>query len=84
MNMGIYQQAAWAVVFGLTFMLVGGLVLWAYGARRGAVRLDTTGPEAAGTRLFHTRLARWFFMYGVAIVTLGTALLLWAGSIFFH
>jgi hypothetical protein len=81
--MGIYRYAAWGVVFGLAFMLVGGLVLWAYGARRMTGLVEVTGPEAAATRLFHTKLIRWFFVYGVCMTTLGMAILLWAGSILY-
>jgi hypothetical protein len=81
--MGIYRYAAWGVVFGLAFMLVGGLVLWTYGTRRVVGNIDSVGPEAASTRLFHVKLSRWFFIYGMAIMTIGTALLLWSGSILF-
>jgi|GEM_PF-2021131 hypothetical protein len=82
--MAIYNHAAWYVIFGLSLMLVGGLMLWAYGARR---RMRTThgfvGPEAEAARLFHHKLARWFFIYGAAIIVAGVGFLLWAGSILF-
>jgi len=81
--MTIYQLAAWSVVFGLTFMLVGGLVLWAYGARKTTGLVGAAGPEAAATQLFHTRLVRWFYVYGMAMMTVGAALLLWSGTILF-
>lgn len=82
--MSIYQLAAWGVILGLALMIVGGLMLWAYGARRRArAPSGFAGPEAEGARLFHLMLARWFFLYGVAVVVTGVALLLWASSVLF-
>ena len=80
--MHIYQIAAWSVIASLSLMLVGGLVLWAYGARVPQGELSATGPEAEATKRFHRRLARWFFIYGIAMVIGGTALLFWAGAYF--
>jgi hypothetical protein len=82
--MGMYL-ATWSVIAGLALMLVGGLVLWAYGGRRPLLprAIAETGPEAEATRQFHQRLARWFFVYGSLVITLGLALLLWAASRFF-
>jgi hypothetical protein len=40
------------------------------------------GPEAEATRNFHLNLVRWFFIYGILVIAAGTALLLWAGSVF--
>jgi hypothetical protein len=82
--MGIYDKAAWSVIFSLALILVGGLVLWAYGARqRAAGVLKLTGPEAEAAQRFHAQLARWFFLYGVGVIAVGIALLLWAASIFY-
>jgi len=74
--------ATWSTIIGLSLMLVGGLVLWAYGGRRPAAlaKIGEAGPEAEATRRFHQRLARWFFIYGSLIITLGLALLFWAAS----
>ena len=74
--------ATWSVIIGLSLMLVGGLVLWAYGGRRqSALRpIAESGPEAEATRQFHGRLSRWFFIYGSLVVTLGLALLFWAAA----
>jgi hypothetical protein len=82
--MGLYL-ATWSMICGLALMLVGGLVLWAYGGRRPLLSrsIAETGPEAEATRQFHQRLARWFFVYGSLVITLGLALLLWAASRFF-
>ena len=78
--------ATWSMIIGLALMLVGGLVLWAYGGRRASTvgKLAETGIESEATRQFHQRLSRWFFIYGGLIVTLGLALLLWAASILFE
>jgi hypothetical protein len=76
--------ATWSTIIGLALMLVGGLVLWAYGGRRPAstVKLSGIGVEAEATRRFHEQLARWFFIYGSLIITLGLVLLLWSASNF--
>jgi hypothetical protein len=82
--MGIYDKAAWSVILSLSLILVGGLVLWAYGARQRETSVAAlTGLEAESARAFHARLARWFFMYGISVITLGIALLLWGASIFY-
>ncbi|HUY68634.1 MAG TPA: hypothetical protein VMV79_04975 [Alphaproteobacteria bacterium] len=81
--MGIYNRAAWSVILGLALILVGGLVLWAYRARADAGASQLAGPEADAARLFHTRLARWFFAYGLAVIALGLGFLGWGASIFF-
>ena len=79
-----YDIAAWSVVLSLSLMMVGGLTLWAYGARRQEPPPSGfAGPEAESARLFHVRLARWFFVYGISVILVGTAMLLWASSILF-
>jgi hypothetical protein len=75
--------AAWCVILGLSLMSVGGLVLWAYGTRRAGDVAVAKGPEAKATRDFHSRLVRWFFVYGVTVIIGGVLLLFWAGSVFF-
>jgi len=80
--MYIYQIAAWGVIASLSLMLVGGLVLWAYGERAPQGEVGVTGPETEATRRFHHRLARWFFIYGIAMVSGGVGLLFWAGAYF--
>ena len=74
--MGIYDEAAWGVIVGVALMLVGGLMLWAYGAR-GAKPNEAvlvTGPEAEATRQFHGKLARWFFLYAMVVIAVGGGL----------
>lgn len=80
------STATWSTIVGLALMLVGGLVLWAYGGSRPSARarLGEAGPEAEATRQFHSRLARWFFIYGGLLITIGLALLLWAASAAFE
>ncbi len=82
--MGIYDRAAWAVIIGLALMLVGGLMLWAYGARqdrRAGIVLVTSGPEAEATQRFHIRLVSWFLVYGVLITAIGGVMLAWAATV---
>lgn len=74
--------AAWSIIVGLALMLVGGLVMWAYGARKMQIMFGAIGPEVEATRDFHTRLVRWFFVYGVSVIALGLALLAWGGKTF--
>lgn len=78
--------ATWATITGIALMLVGGLVLWAYGGRKAtsAAKYADMGLEAEATRRFHQRLTRWFFIYGSLMITLGLALLLWAVPNFFE
>jgi len=83
MIMPVTQLAAWSVILGLSLMSVGGLVLWAYGARRVRHAIAAAGPEAEATRNFHAHLVRWFFIYGMFVIVLGAALLFWGGSILF-
>lgn len=80
--MSVSQLAAWSVILGLSLMTVGGLILWAYGARR-TRNVTASGVEAEATQNFHTRLVRWFFVYGVSVVIAGAALLFWGGQILF-
>lgn len=79
--MTIFQAAAWSVIAGLSLMLVGGLVLWAYSTRP-STTIAAGGLEAEATHRFHRRLTRWFFVYGVLVIAAGAALLFWGGSIF--
>ncbi|MFY9288987.1 MAG: hypothetical protein WAO98_10860 [Alphaproteobacteria bacterium] len=81
--MSIAILAAWSVILGLAMMSIGGLVLWAYGARRARIDFSAAGPEADATQNFHMKLVRWFFIYGVLVIALGAALLFWGGSILF-
>ncbi len=80
--MYIYQTAAWGIIASLSLMLVGGLVLWAYSARTPHGQLSSTGLEAEATKRFHLQLSRWFFIYGVAMVTGGLGLLCWSARYF--
>jgi hypothetical protein len=75
----IYDRAAWGVIIGLAMMVIGGLVLWAYGARNYEPAEERSfaaaGPEAEATRRFHVRLVKMFFIYGLSLVTLGIVVL---------
>jgi hypothetical protein len=79
MMVGIYDLAGWGVITGLALMVLGGLVLWAYGARNYEVmKAETyraTGPEAEATQRFHVRLVKTFFYYGLTLIVLGAGML---------
>jgi hypothetical protein len=82
--MSVYDYTSWGVIAGLALMVVGGLMLWAYGARYDrlvAMSLTVSGPEAEAIRLYHSTLARRFFSYGCAIIVLGAVLLVGCGLI---
>lgn len=77
----LFDLIVWKMIVGLALMLVGGLMLWAYGAQRRTS--DTAlpamnGPEAEATRQFHTNLVAWFFWYGIGCVGIGLGLVAWA------
>ncbi|MBI1272920.1 MAG: hypothetical protein GC131_02400 [Alphaproteobacteria bacterium] len=83
--LGFYDGAAWGVIIGLALMIIGGLVIWAYGARRfqqTTPALNSDNPEAEATRRFHSRLSRAFFMYGISAIIAGLALFAFAGRHF--
>jgi hypothetical protein len=73
-------QATWAVIIGLSLMLVGGLVLWAYGGGQpsSGAKFHETGIESESVRAFHQKLSRWFFIYGSLIIAGGIVLLMLA------
>ncbi len=86
MGIGVYNLAAWGVIVSLALMLIGGLVMWAYGGKRPSVSdqlFAAVGPEAEATRLFHVKLTRWFFVYGAVVIFIGSCLFLWSSSILF-
>lgn len=62
-------------------MLIGGLVLWAYGTRSND-SIIAIGPEAEATKNFHGKLVRWFFMYGIMVIVIGACLIFWVASVF--
>jgi hypothetical protein len=79
----VYQLAAWGIIIGLSLMMVGGMVLWAYGARPQKIRMSASGPEDEAAKLFHQRYARWFFIYGVVMIVIGTGIVFWVRVYFF-
>lgn len=82
--MNFYDNTAWAVIIGLGLMIIGGLVIWAYGARHfkasSNVSLNSANPEAEATRRFHGQLSKVFLGYGVAAIALGALLLAVSGK----
>ncbi len=61
----------WTVLIGLSFLFVGGFVLWVYGTHTPHRAGDVAGQEAEATRKFHHHLVQWFFLYGVGAVIIG-------------
>ena len=78
--MSPFDWPLWGTLIGLSCLCVGGFVLWAYGARWTPKEVDALNHEPEATRLFHARLARFFFMYGIGLIVLGLAALLWANE----
>ncbi len=81
----LHEGAVWDLIIGLSLMIVGGLMLWTYSARRRqrgeGIVLSASGPEAEATQRFHVRLARWFHLYGVGLTLVGAVMLLKASFV---
>ncbi len=75
--MAIMDWAAWCVIAGLSFLSIGGLLLWAYG--------DSMNPEKADAGLSSINSKRPSFMgvivYGIALMVLGLGCLV-QGTLF--
>lgn len=82
-NTMLYDSAAWLVITGLALMVMGGLTVWAYGARpRGTpIVLTSSGPESEATQRFHVKTVRWYRAYGMAMTAIGGVLLLSAAVV---
>jgi hypothetical protein len=75
--MAIMDWAAWCVIAGLSFLSIGGLLLWAYG--------DSMNPKKADAGLVQTKTDRPDFMgvivYSLALMVLGLGCLV-QGTLF--
>ena len=75
--MAIMDWAAWCVIAGLSFLSIGGLLLWAYG--------DSMNPKKAEAMLTQSRGDRPNFMgvivYSIALMVLGLGCLV-QGTLF--
>lgn len=76
--MGIMDWAAWCVIAGLSFISIGGLLIWAYGdavsLRHGNVSLDS--PALAARRSFTSLV-----IYSIGLLVLGLGFLV-QGTLF--
>jgi hypothetical protein len=62
-------------LWGLSFLFIGGCVLWVYGAQRALFVLNFAQQDEVARR-FHTHLVHWYLLYGAAATFVGVALLL--------
>jgi hypothetical protein len=80
--MATNSEVVWLTILGLSFLFIGGFVLWVYGTYSPQnVTLHSakvTGPEAEATRKLHSHFVQWFLLYGGAAVFAGIGFLLTA------
>lgn len=79
--MEIYDGVIWGVIIGLALMCIGGLAMWAYGARRPVTAVSpATPPDTAMAEQhhFHRRVARLFVVYGAILLGAGLIVLVTA------
>jgi hypothetical protein len=72
------SQITWMTLWGLSFLFVGGFVLWVYGSQRENLASDESIPQGASSPYLHARIVRWFLIYGALAVFAGIGLLLTA------
>jgi hypothetical protein len=75
--MAIMDWAAWCVIAGLSFLSIGGLLIWAYG--------DSLSPKKAPVNFVGQADSRPNFMgvivYGIALIVMGLGCLV-QGTLF--
>jgi len=76
--MGSHSDVTWTTLLGLSFLFVGGFVLWVYSTQSPQTTFTATGPEAEAARKLHTNYVQWFLLYGAAAAFAGTGCLLTA------
>lgn len=77
--MGIMDWAAWSLIAGLSFLSIGGLLIWTYGDSINARR--TAGLELDAQAIIARRRYAGLLIYGVALIVLGLGCL-FQGSLF--
>jgi hypothetical protein len=65
--MGIMDLAAWCVIIGLSFISIGGLLLWTYGETLNTRRTEANDMAA----LVSKRRFSGVLIYSVALIMLG-------------
>ena len=66
--MSMVSQTLWVTLLGVSFLFVGGFVLWVYGSHKSP---DSSKKSSA-------QLAQWFFLYGALVSFAGIGCLLTA------
>jgi hypothetical protein len=72
------SQMTWMTLWGLSFLFVGGFVLWVYGTQKARLAADVFARQDNPSCHPQAHLVQWFFLYGVMAVFAGIGLLLTA------
>ncbi len=74
--MAIMDWAAWCVIAGLSFLSIGGLLIWAYGDSLNPRKVESSLSDGAGQPGF-----MGVIVYGVSLIVLGLGCLV-QGTLF--
>lgn len=77
--MGIMDWAAWSLITGLSFISIGGLLIWTYGDSINAKR--TLGLELDAQAVTARKRYASLLIYGVVLIVIGLGCL-FQGSLF--
>lgn len=77
--MGIMDWAAWSLIAGLSFISIGGLLIWTYGDSINAKQ--TLGLELSEQASIARKRYAGLLIYGVVLIVLGLGCL-FQGSLF--
>ncbi|MFA5040362.1 MAG: hypothetical protein WC464_01845 [Bdellovibrionales bacterium] len=72
------SQMTWMTIWGLSFLFVGGFVLWVYGAQKSFFNQGIIKSQDGQSLLPHQQLVPWFVLYGKMAIFAGAGLLLTA------
>ena len=75
--MAIMDWAAWCVIAGLSFLSIGGLLIWAYGDSMNPRKVDAGFDVSSGKRPNFMGV----IVYGIALMVLGLGCLV-QGTLF--
>ncbi len=72
------SHVTWMTLWGLSFLFVGGGILWIYGGTDRPLGPSRAEPQTERALLFFRQPVEWFLLYGRAAVFIGAGLLLTA------
>jgi hypothetical protein len=74
-------EITWLTLLGLSFLFVGGFVLWVYSGEAPRRASLVSGPEAKAAQKLQGGFAQWFLLYGGATCFAGVGCLLTAAML---